>query len=82
MLHNFRSGFLRVVLCDDGTQSVVVHAVLFRELVGRPFNEAQLRGRDAKRGEDADENMLVIFCPVSDELERRFKVIQEGMHIW
>ena len=82
LLYDFCSCLLRVVLCDDGAESVIVHAVLLRELVGRALDETQFSCGDAKRGEDADENVFVVFCAVSYELERCLEVVQEGMYVY
>ena len=81
MLDNFSSSLFRIMFGRHRTQSIVVHVVFLRELIGRSDDELELVGGYTEGRKDSFDHVLVVIHSMLDELYRSFEVVEKGVHI-
>ena len=75
MLYYLSTSPLRIVLIYNRTKPEIVEGILLCQLVRRPIHEVQVIGGYANRVEDRNEDILVVFRTLRDEIQRSFEVV-------
>ena len=63
------------MLIDDRAEPEVVKGILLCQLVRRPLHKFQVTGRYANRVEDRNEDVLVVFRALGNEIQRSLEIV-------